>query len=76
MASRPTLARLVSTLVSFALLGGGAVPLAPAQERRPINIRFGHPNIWSLEQAHYLLARMRTRSIDIQGRELEDGWPA
>ena len=36
--------------------------------RRPIIISFGQPNIWSLEQAHYLLARMRDQSLDLKTR--------
>ena len=66
------LTRFVSALLSFALVAGGMVAPGLAQERRPINIRFGQPNIWSLEQAHYLLARMRTRNLGIQGRDLAD----
>lgn len=64
--------RLVSVLMSLLLVVGGGVPRATAQERKPINIRFGQPNIWSLEQAHYLLARMRARNLGIQGQELAD----
>ncbi|MDX6500809.1 MAG: hypothetical protein QOG23_4069 [Blastocatellia bacterium] len=41
-----------------------------AQNGKPIIISFGQPNIWSLEQAHYLLARLRSQSLTLQGREL------
>ena len=35
-------------------------------QHRPIVITFGQPNIWSLEQAHYLLARMHRQNLDLQ----------
>lgn len=72
MKSLISLRPLVSLLLSLLILTGGLVRPAPAQERKPINIRFGQPNIWSLEQAHYLLARMRSRNLGIQGQELAD----
>jgi hypothetical protein len=36
--------------------------------RKPVIITLGQPSIWSLEQAHYLLARMRRESIDLQSK--------
>ena len=39
---------------------------------KPVNITFGQPNIWSLEQAHYLLAQMRERSLSIKATNLAD----
>lgn len=39
---------------------------------KPVNITFGQPNIWSLEQAHYLLAQMRERSLSIKATNLTD----
>jgi hypothetical protein len=35
-------------------------------------ITFGQPNIWSLEQAHYLLARMHRQNLDLQTARLGD----
>ncbi|HEX8267142.1 MAG TPA: hypothetical protein VF596_17200 [Pyrinomonadaceae bacterium] len=43
-----------------------------AQVGDPIEITFGQPNIWSLEQAHYLLSQMRERSMRIKADELTD----
>lgn len=45
---------------------------APSQVGDPIEISFGQPNIWSLEQAHYLLAQMRERSLRIKADPLKD----
>jgi hypothetical protein len=33
-------------------------------------VSFGQPNIWSLEQAHYLLARMHMLNLDLQAKTL------
>jgi hypothetical protein len=49
--------RSLCLLVSVSLSLGGASFSAHGQDRgQPINISFGQPNIWSLEQVHYLLA--------------------
>ncbi len=47
-------------------------PIAVAQNdgRKPIVISFGQPNIWSLEQAHYLLARMHMTNLELQAKSL------
>jgi hypothetical protein len=62
----------LSCLLSFLLLAGGAVRPAAAQkkERKPIVISFGQPNIWSLEQAHYLLARMHAQNLDLKAKDI------
>ncbi|HEY0658621.1 MAG TPA: hypothetical protein VGD05_09105, partial [Pyrinomonadaceae bacterium] len=39
---------------------------------QPIQITFGQPNIWSLEQAHYLLSQMRERSLGINAKALNN----
>lgn len=39
---------------------------------KPIVISFGQPNIWSLEQAHYLLSRMHRQNLDLKTNELGD----
>jgi len=49
-----------------------AVPVQ-AQQGQPIIITFGQPNIWSLEQAHYLLARMRAQTLKLQSKEFGAG---
>ena len=51
----------------------GLLPLpATAQDRRrkPVIVSFGQPNIWSLEQAHYLLARMHMTNLELQAKSL------
>ena len=58
--------RIVSLVVSTALLLTGLVKPSYSQKPRPITITFGQPNIWSLEQAHYLLARMHRQNLDLQ----------
>jgi len=55
------------------LLGGGGPPRhtsrrpAPAPDKKYVVITSGQPEVWSREQAHYLLARMRLR---VWAREL------
>lgn len=58
-------------LTATLLLPVFALPVF-AQDRRPIVITFGQPNIWSLEQAHYLLARMHRQNLDLQTARLGD----
>ncbi|HLM54724.1 MAG TPA: hypothetical protein VK422_01255 [Pyrinomonadaceae bacterium] len=59
-------------LLSAALLAGWFAPPAPAQERKrkPVVVSFGQPSIWSLEQAHYLLARMHQENLELRARSL------
>src|ERR1044072_3846989 len=60
---------LIVSMVSSSVL----LPLTTfAQERRrkPIVVSFGQPNIWSLDQAHYLLARMHMLNLDLQAKTL------
>ena len=56
-------------LITAILLGGMSIPVF-SQEEKPVVISFGQPNIWSLEQAHYLLARMHRQNLDLQTAEL------
>ncbi|HEV2859726.1 MAG TPA: hypothetical protein VGX48_01815 [Pyrinomonadaceae bacterium] len=59
-------------LLSAALLAGWLAPRAGAQERKrkPVVVSFGQPSIWSLEQAHYLLARMHQENLEVRARSL------
>ena len=43
---------------------------ASAKDRKPVVVSFGQPNIWSLDQAHYLLARMHMLNLDLQAKTL------
>ena len=45
---------------------------AADKKRKPIVVSFGQPNIWSLEQAHYLLARMHMTNLELQAKTLTD----
>ena len=55
-----------SILTVVVLLPGFAMPIVAQIQTRPIVITFGQPNIWSLEQAHYLLSRMHRQNLDLQ----------
>lgn len=47
--------------------------LSPAQaQRRVIVVNADQPNVWTLEQAHYLLAQMHRRNLDLRAKKLED----
>jgi hypothetical protein len=46
-----------------------------AQDRiqdRVITVNAEQPNVWTLEQAHYLLAQMHRRNLDLKAKSLED----
>lgn len=57
-------------LVQVLLIGSLITPIF--SQDRPIVISFGQPNIWSLEQAHYLLARMHRQNLDLRTASLGD----
>lgn len=59
-------------LLCAALLAGRLAPLTHAQERKrkPVVVSFGQPSIWSLEQAHYLLARMHQENLELRASSL------
>src|SRR5215204_4400895 len=72
----PARGRWLRSLIAASLLLTVLFPLsAPAQDRKrkPVVVSFGQPNIWSLEQAHYLLARMHMANLDLQAKTLSDG---
>src|SRR2546423_11934645 len=58
--------------IGIAITLSQLVITAGAQQPRPVVISFGQPNIWSLEQAHYLLARMHRQNLDLQTATLGD----
>lgn len=45
---------------------------AQQQHDRIIIINAEQPNVWTLEQAHYLLAQMRQRNLDLRAKHLEN----
>ena len=55
-----------SLLLVVALLLSGM--RFPVYAQSPIVITIGHPNIWSLEQAHYLLSRMRAQNLQLSNK--------
>jgi hypothetical protein len=63
---------LLSLLVVSSLLLTQHPVSVFAKDRKPVVVSFGQPNIWSLEQAHYLLARMHMANLDLQAKALED----
>ncbi len=42
------------------------------QAQRPIVITADQPNVWTLEQAHYLLAQMHRRNLDLKAKGLSE----
>jgi hypothetical protein len=44
----------------------------PVQAQYPVIVTVGQPNIWSLEQAHYLLAQIRERNLGIRNPLLSE----
>jgi hypothetical protein len=45
---------------------------AAAQQNRTIIVNADQPNVWTLEQAHYLLAQMHRRNLDLRAKSLTD----
>lgn len=64
--------RAATWLVCLSLL----LPLCPieaaAQQKRVIIVNADQPNVWTLEQAHYLLAQMHRRNLDLRAKSLTD----
>src|ERR1044072_3023367 len=73
MGSRSSINRRI-TFFLFFLLVVGPLPMrsVQAQERRVIIVSAEQPNVWTLEQAHYLLAQMHRRNLDLKAKSLED----
>ncbi len=67
--------RWISLFIAASLLFTALLPFsvfAQDRKRKPIVVSFGQPNIWSLEQAHYLLARMHMTNLELQAKALTD----
>jgi hypothetical protein len=66
----------LTVLLMFSLFLSGLLPYTRAaaadRKRKPVVVSFGQPNIWSLEQAHYLLARLHMTNLDLQAKALTD----
>ncbi len=66
--------RWLSLLIAASLILTGLLPVSVSadRDRKPVVVSFGQPNIWSLEQAHYLLARMHMTNLELQAKALTD----
>lgn len=51
------------------MLGVGSISTVEAQ-RRVIVVNAEQPNLWTLEQAHYLLAQMHRRNLDLKAKSV------
>ena len=60
----------VGILIAVSLLAGGPLnaedPSRPVPQKYPVVVTPGTPSIWSIEQAHYLLNRLRATNDGIQ----------
>jgi hypothetical protein len=56
------------TLVRAQTLGKTEVK----QQNKVIVVNADQPNVWTLEQAHYLLAQMHRRNLDLKAKSLEE----
>ena len=67
----PYIAMPMSGILLFSVL---LVRPSQAQDarKRVIVVNAEQPNIWTLEQAHYLLAQMHRRNLDLKAKSLED----
>ena len=63
---------LLYPLILNSLIGltGGMTPVRA--QKRVIVVNADQPNVWTLEQAHYLLAQMHRRNLDLRAKKLED----
>jgi hypothetical protein len=73
--TRMTLGRFLITVLLLNSLAGFSPALLSvrAQDKnRVIVINAEQPNVWTLEQAHYLLAQMHRRNLDLKAKTLEE----
>lgn len=45
--------------------------VSPIHAQRVVTVTADQPNIWTLEQAHYLLAQMHRRNLDLKAKRLD-----
>jgi hypothetical protein len=62
---------LIIALAVNWLLASPAPSRGQNRHPRPIMITADQPNVWTLEQAHYLLAQMHRRNLDLRAKGLE-----
>src|SRR6185503_15722991 len=64
---------LYTLILNFIGLAGGLSPVSAQDVRtKIIVINAEQPNLWTLDQAHYLLAQMHRRNLDLRAKRLED----
>src|SRR5882724_9274035 len=69
--------RLVGQFLLYTLILNGVIGLTGELSRvhaqkRVIIVNADQPNVWTLEQAHYLLAQMHRRNLDLRAKKLQD----
>jgi hypothetical protein len=62
---------LIGIMILNSLTGLILLP-TEVQAQRAVVINADQPNVWTLEQAHYLLAQMHRRNLDLKAKSLED----
>src|ERR1700674_1785826 len=73
MQSQKWFYQLLCSCLSCFLIWSSLSSGAQAQNKdRAIVINADQPNVWTLEQAHYLLAQMHRRDLDLRTKRLED----
>lgn len=64
----------IRPFVSFLVLLSFGLTLIPASRpvraQRTVTVTADQPNVWTLEQAHYLLAQMHRRNLDLKAKPL------
>ena len=71
---RRLIGRLLLTVFVLNCFSGfpSALLTAHAQRKKVIVVNAEQPNLWTLEQAHYLLAQMHRRNLDLKAKSLEE----
>jgi len=70
---RTLIGRFLITVLFLNCFGSLSLAQTPVQQRdRIIVVNADQPNVWTLEQAHYLLAQMHRRNLDLKAKSLED----
>ena len=62
---------LLYTLILNSLVGFSGALVPVRAQKRVIVVNADQPNLWTLEQAHYLLAQMHRRNLDLRAKNLE-----
>lgn len=64
---------LLSAILSNIFLGLNlSLPLKIRGQNRPVIITADQPNVWTLEQAHYLIQQLHRRNLDLRAKNLDN----